>query len=97
MQKHEPILCQSEPDEPDENVDSSNLIEEHYLKSSDALARDELERQAVVDDAYLDDFLMSKPFPQTTQSKDGKAAFKRHPKDDITSSPSVLLDQLLAS
>jgi hypothetical protein len=78
-------------------VDSSNLIEEHYLKSSDGMTREDLEKNAVVDDAYLDDFLMSKPFPQTTQSKDGKGMFKRVPTAEKFNSPCALLDQLLAS
>lgn len=52
--------CQTEP-EPDENMDSSNLIEEVYLKNSEGLTREELDRQ-MVDDTYLDDFLQSKPF-----------------------------------
>jgi hypothetical protein len=48
-----------EPEEPDENIDSSNLIEEVYLNTTDGMTRDELDKH-VVDDTYLDDFLHSK-------------------------------------
>ena len=48
----------------------------------------------MVDDTYLDDFLMSKlPPTQVLKQKDGFNEYKRKE----TQSPSVLLDQLLAS
>jgi hypothetical protein len=50
------------------------------------MTRDELDRKQpdkLVDDAYLDDFLLSRPFPATTQSKDDTKNFQ---------SPSGLLD-----
>jgi hypothetical protein len=55
--QQEPIMC--EPEEPDENIDSSNLIEEVYLNTTDGMTCDALDKH-VVDDTYLDDFLHSK-------------------------------------
>lgn len=97
-------MCQAEPEEPDENenLDSSNLIDDHYLIGSEGLTREDLDRK-LVDDAYLDDFLMSKPFPLKPKEHPiaSKNEFKRAQREEkekqAPQSPSGLLDQLLAS